>query len=70
MKVNRNELKCYLEMRLMFSRINETERICAVLHDVKEAREATSLLPSGVRRVFDGLIPKNLLMALGNKKNR
>ena len=36
----------------------------------KEARGATGLSASGVRKVFDGLIQKKLIIALGDKKSR
>ncbi|HEY5523961.1 MAG TPA: hypothetical protein VIK26_01350, partial [Clostridium sp.] len=36
----------------------------------KEARGATGLSSSGARKVFDGLIQKKLIIALGDKKSR
>lgn len=36
----------------------------------KEAREVIGLSSSGVRKVFEGLTQKKLIIALGNKKSR
>lgn len=36
----------------------------------RQAREVSGLSPSGIRKVFDGLVQKKVIVAIGDKKSR
>lgn len=64
--------------RIDFNRIQLSDAENKIIHYLKEyesitnkkAREVTGLSASGVRKVFEGLVKKELIFAFGDKKSR